>query len=56
MHGLALLRQLHYLGIRRMEEFSHDVEPPMKRESALHSFHTSHGIQCASMRRKAVLV
>jgi len=56
MHGLALLRQLHYLGIRRMEEVLHDVEPPMKRESAMHSVRTSRGIQFASMRRKAVIV
>jgi len=39
-----------------MEEVSHDVEPPMKRESSFHSVRTSHGIQCASMRRKAVIV
>ena len=56
MHGLALLRQLYYLGIRRMEEVSRDVEPSMKRKSVLHSVRTSPGTQCAAMRRKAVVV
>jgi len=37
MHGLALLRQLYCLGIRRLEEVSRGVEPTMERESALHS-------------------
>jgi len=56
MHGLALLRQLYYLGIMRMKEVSFDAEPAMKRESALHSVRTSPGTECAWMRRKAVVV